>query len=335
MTISHFHIGTFNTLNLVLPNVTFYGDEKYTPAQYTAKKAWMRHQLEQMKADIIGFQEVFHEAALREVLAESAGYQQASLFVANETGTGPVVALASRFPMQVLPPIVAFPADAHLTLNDQPVPVSQFSRPVIQANITLDTKAGPLTLTVFVTHLKSKRPILAPTADPADPLEVAIGSAKALMVRAAEATALRKILVETMRNNTNPVIVVGDINDSVNAVTSEILSGTPPYKRLSKAKKAAIWDVLLTNVKDIQSRVSYQDMYYTHIFNGYYESLDHIFVSDEFIRTNPKHVGYVEYVKVLNDHLIDETLSDQGVPKTQSDHGQVVTTIHLETATVA
>lgn len=316
-------------MNLVLPDVIFYGNEKYTKDEYTAKKAWIRHQLEQMHADIIGFQEVFHEAALKEILAESAGYQSMKLFVANPTGTGPVVALASRFPMEVLPPIVDFPTSARLMINEQPVPVSQFSRPVIQANITLDAVGGPLKLTVFVVHLKSKRALLTPEADPDDPMEIAIGTAKSLMVRAAEATALRRILVNTMRNNTNPVLVVGDINDSVNAVTSEILSGTPPYRYLPQAKKAAIWDVLLSNVKDIQSRVSYQDMYYTHIFNGYYESLDHIFVSDEFVQTNPKHVGYVEYVKVLNDHLIDETLSHNTMQKTQSDHGQVVATLRL------
>lgn len=329
MTISRFNIATFNTLNLVLPDVIFYGKEKYTKAEYAAKKNWIRHQLEQMHADIIGFQEVFHEAALKEILTESLGYQTMNLFVANETGTGPVVALASRFPMEILPPIVDFPASARLTINEQPVPVSQFSRPVIQATITLDAVGEPLKLTVFVVHFKSKRPLLAPEADPNDPMEIAIGTAKSLMVRAAEATALRRILVNTMSDNTNPVLVVGDINDSVNAVTSEILSGTPPYRYLAKAKKAAIWDVLLSNVKDIQSRVSYQDTYYTHIFNGYYESLDHIFVSDEFIQTNPRHLGYVEYVKVLNDHLLDETLSNNAVPKTQSDHGQVVATIRL------
>lgn len=87
--------------------------------------------------------------------------------------------------------------------------------------------------------------------------------------------------------------------------------------------------MLLYNVKDIQARQSYRDTYYTYIHNGHYESLDHILVSQEFVHQNPSRLGEVEYVSVHNDHLIDETLSDQAVPRWQSDHGQVVTTIRL------
>jgi predicted extracellular nuclease len=68
---------------------------------------------------------------------------------------------------------------------------------------------------------------------------------------------------------------------------------------------------------------------YTHIHNGHFESLDHVLVSQEFVGQNPRHVGAVEYVSVLNDHLIDETLSDDKIPRWQSDHGQVVVTIKL------
>jgi hypothetical protein len=33
-----FKVATFNTYNLVLPEITYYGDEKYTQAQYAVKK---------------------------------------------------------------------------------------------------------------------------------------------------------------------------------------------------------------------------------------------------------------------------------------------------------
>jgi hypothetical protein len=282
-----------------------------------------------MQPDIIGFQEVFHLAALRETLIEIHGYEHVNLFIPPETGEAPCVALATRFPLENPLVIAQFPAIARLNIGGEAVPIDRFQRPVVRATVKLDGPTGPIDLTVFVVHLKSKRPLLTEGADPDDPMQLAMGMAKSLMIRAAEATALRSILIDTMQSNTNPVIVVGDVNDSVTAVTSEIMSGTPPYKRLPPLKKAAIWDVLLYNVKDLQSRVSYQDTYYTHIFNGYCESLDHIFVSNEFVRSNPKVLGYVEYVKVLNDHLIDETLSNEAVPNTQSDHGQVVATIKL------
>lgn len=333
MSTKRFNVATFNTLNLVLPGVTFYRNKRYSQAEYAAKKAWIRRQIELMQPDIIGFQEIFHLGALQEVLAEYPRLAQAHVLMPTETGADPCVALASRFPLENPGIIEQFPVAAHLTIDDQPAQVSRFQRPIVRATVKIDN--GALDVIVFVVHLKSKRPLIEAGADPNDPMQIALGSAKSLLIRTAEATALRQILVDTMRGNTTPVIVMGDINDSVTAVTSEIVSGTPPYKRLSKEKKEAIWDVLLYNVKDLQSRVSLQDTYYTHIFNGRCESLDHIFVSNEFVRANPRYRGYVEYVRVFNDHLIDETLSNEGVPITQSDHGQVVATIKLgETAAV-
>jgi hypothetical protein len=133
-----------------------------------------------------------------------------------------------------------------------------------------------------------------------------------------------------LRNSTDPIIVVGDTNDAATAVTSEVFSGSPPFKKLRTEQKKPIWDVLLYNAKDIQSRQSYQGTYYTHIFNGHHDALDNIFISQEFFRANPEHLGYVENVRVFNDYLIDETLSHDEVPRWQSDHGQVVANIILE-----
>jgi hypothetical protein len=106
--------------------------------------------------------------------------------------------------------------------------------------------------------------------------------------------------------------------------------GSPPWRNLRAEDKRTIWDVLLYNAKDIQARQSYRDVYYTHLHNGHHDSLDHILVSQEFVRQNPRRLGYVEYVKVFNDHLIDQTLSHDKIPKWQSDHGQVVITIQME-----
>jgi len=328
MAAKRFSIGLFNLFNLVLPNIVFYGNKKYSPADYLEKKRWLADQLGRMNADIVGFQEVFHAAALQEVLEASQQYAAASVVVGNETGTSPRVALVSRYPIISHQIIADYPEAALLTLNNQPVGAKSFSRPIIQATLQVETAHGPLELTVMVVHLKSKRPMFRNSkVDKDDPLEIAWGQALALVTRATEAAALRYILVETMRNNNRPVILMGDLNDNAHSVTSEIISGTPPYRRLPQNKKAAIWDILLSNVKDIQARSSYQDFYYTHIFNGIYDSLDHIFVNDELVRSNPTCVGFVEYVRVLNDHLIDETLSPEEVSKTRSDHGQVVATI--------
>jgi predicted extracellular nuclease len=334
-------IATFNLRNLVLPGVVFYDNEKYSKAAYRAKLSWIAHQLEQLDADILGFQEIFHGQALREAIARSDVYSgldlQTNVLTAQETGSNPVVGLLTRLPVLESTVIAEFPAAACLNIQGQTVPVQKFSRPVLKARLQLERQFVPGAtafeeLIVFVVHLKSKRPLLSEGADPNDPLQVAMGSARSLIVRAAEANALRHLLVETLADNRRPALVIGDINDSVHAVSSEILAGAPPFKYLGAPEKEKLYDLLLENVKDIQSRRSTADFYFTHIYNGQYESLDHIFVSNEFVSANPRHIGSVEYVKVFNDHLIDETLSGERLSSAESDHGQVVATIALRGA---
>lgn len=320
-------VGTFNLYNLVLPNVTYYGRNKYTPEVYQKKKTWIAGQLEDMNADIVGFQEVFHEEALQEVLKEVNSYEKAQLITANPTGQQPVVALVSRFPIISHQIFSDFPPEAHLDIEGADIPLRQFSRPVLSVQLQL---SETVECTVFVVHLKSKRPLLAPGVDRNDPVEQAKGQARSLILRAAEATALRMILMEALQNRKHPVIVLGDVNDSGLAVTTQIVSGQPPWEKLPFEKKKKIWDVLLYSVKDIQARQSYGDFYYTHIYNGYHEALDHILVSEEWVAQNPNRIGKVGYISVLNDHLIDETLSDEDMEKWKSDHAQIVASLRLE-----
>jgi hypothetical protein len=57
--------------------------------------------------------------------------------------------------------------------------------------------------------------------------------------------------------------------------------------------------------------------------------LDHILVSQEFVRSNPNHIGYVQFLQLFNDHLVDETLTDEKSDNVASDHGQVVAQIKI------
>jgi endonuclease/exonuclease/phosphatase family metal-dependent hydrolase len=323
---NYFKIGSFNLYNLVLPGMTYYNNRRYSDYDYQKKTAWIGEQLRRMDADIVGFQEISHSAALREALRQSGQYEDATLLVGNETGEGPVVGLVSRFKVLEHGIVPQFLVEARLEFGGTALPLDEFSRPVLWARVQI---RDGVEVVIFVVHLKSKNPMIRDGADPHDPMERAMGKARSLIRRAAEASALRSLLLEALQGRDQAVIVMGDVNDAGNAVTSEIVSGSPPWRKLPFEKKLPVWDVLLYNVKDIQARQSYQDVYYTHIHNGHYENLDHIFVSQEFVRQNNRHLGYVEYVSVFNDHLIDNTLSDEHVPPWQSDHGQVVVTIRL------
>ncbi|MCU0525252.1 MAG: endonuclease/exonuclease/phosphatase family protein [Elainella sp. Prado103] len=322
-----FRVGTFNLCNLALPNQVFYKREVYTPEEYARKISWVAGQLDQLQADLIGFQEVFHAEALQQALQQSQTCQDLHLVVGKPIEDTPAVALASRFPILSHRFIRAFPAAARLEVQGAEIPLTHFSRPILSARLRLTDR---IECTVFVVHLKSKRPIVPDHLDRHDPIEKAKGQARSLILRAAESIALRVLLMEVLRDRDHPVIVLGDMNDGGAAVTSQLISGEPPHRKLETEHKRKIWDVLLYHVKDIQARQSFSDVYYTHIHNGRYESLDHIMVSQEFVTQNPDRIGRVVYVSVLNDHLIDETLSSEDIPKWQSDHAQVVASIDLE-----
>lgn len=323
----NFRVGTFNVYNLIQANTLYYGNQKYTEAEYAKKVAWIGGQLERMQADIVGFQEVFDPEALKPALEKSGILANAHLAFAPNQAGNPGVAIASRFPILEQHVIQEFPHAALLDVEGASIPLQQFSRPVLSARIQLNQSTE---CTVFVVHLKSKRPMLVEDVDRNDPIEAAKGQARSLILRAAETTALRSVLMDALQNRNHPVIVMGDMNDNSLAVTTQIITGEPPFRRLPLAQRKAIWAIYLYSVKDIQARQSYGDFYYTYIHNGHHESLDHILVSQEFVAQNRDRLGRVGYVSILNDHLVDETMT-AGVEKWQSDHGQVVASIELET----
>ena len=88
-------------------------------------------------------------------------------------------------------------------------------------------------------------------------------------------------------------------------------------------------DVQRYRVQDFQTRQRYGNFYYTHIHHGHHEALDQMMVSQAFVAEHPGRVGNVESVSVFNDHLVDETLTNDGIEPWQSDHGQVVASLKL------
>lgn len=320
-------IGTFNLFNLVLPETPYYGDLEYDRDTYDRKIEWIAGQLRSMDADVVGFQEVFHEAALREALDAAGGkYAEAAVHLAPGDEGKPCVALASCLPVREVALHREFPAAARIDIGGVALPLDRFSRPVLRARLEMPVGGQ---VEVFVVHLKSKRPEVPDGADPHDPLERAKGKVRSLTIRAAEAAALRAMLLETLGGNRVPVVVVGDCNDVRDSVTTEIVSGTPPWHRMPMEVKQRIWDRLLYDVKDVRPRGHRHDVTYTHVHNGRHETLDHILVSQEFMKPNRAHLGVVEYVREFNDHLVDSTMFRDPLPRHTSDHAQVVATLAM------
>jgi hypothetical protein len=66
-----FTISSFNVKNLIGADQEYYKFQSYTPEEYAWKKDWMADQILSLDADIVCFQEIFEEQALREVIAEA------------------------------------------------------------------------------------------------------------------------------------------------------------------------------------------------------------------------------------------------------------------------
>jgi len=321
----HFRIGTFNVMDLVFPGVPYYGRDPYTEAEYDEKLLWIGQQLRRMEAQIVGFQEVFHEEALQQACNQLDLYRHGTVIAPLTDGTRPRLGFATSLEVVGEPEVFKqFPEDLDLSLEGVELPMKNFNRPVLKVKVRLTKKH---TLTVLMAHLKSKRPMTGGRDN--DPKMLAIGHARSMISRAAEAAALRAILIDEIQNNRQPVVLIADLNDAVHSITSRIVSGYPPHRYLNLEEKQRQWDTLLYSTYEIQARPPSRDVNYSHIFNGEYEALDHIYVTQEFHRHNPRRIGEVELVQFFNDHVKDPTLTDEAFGKIISDHGQIVATLKM------
>lgn len=66
-----FSIASFNVKNLIGAEQEYYRFEKYTVEEHAWKQAWLADQLMDLSADIVCFQEIFDEASLQAVIAET------------------------------------------------------------------------------------------------------------------------------------------------------------------------------------------------------------------------------------------------------------------------
>jgi predicted extracellular nuclease len=354
----HYKLGTFNVKNLASPGFEFY-DKSYTADQYHKKVAWTGDIIRLMDADLIGFQEVWSDQALHDALDTAelgAGKAYTTVAFGGEDEEGPRVAVATRLPViEAAETIRDFPRPVAFQEDDLALSMERFRRPVQRIVVALHTRP----VTVFVAHLKSKRPTFpipeGATFAPEEDLRTAdlflrtVGSLRSLVTRASEATALRALLIEETQARQQPVVLLGDLNDGLHSVTTDMVTGEVPFRDyawLTKpgtderysaeenwAIKRRLWDVELYNAEQIQSRRSLHSPVYTHIYGGRYESLDHILVSEEFYYRNRDRIGDVEYLHCFNDHLVDESIGGDRIIDQASDHAPLVVTIAVESPT--
>ncbi|MCG6902745.1 MAG: endonuclease/exonuclease/phosphatase family protein [Rhodobacter sp.] len=386
-----FTIASFNVKNLIGADKEYYRFEKYTPEEYAWKEDWLADQLLSLSADIVCFQEIFEEDALRAVIAEtdargqelnaasvpdrSRGYAKKAIFRklkyrayenaalafapnANDGEPGqrrPGLAVLSRFGfaeapevIQTLDPPVAIPFQELGGADGGAVTLSRLSRPIQKVRVAI----GDSVISIFNCHLKSKlgefiKHPAAPYPSEADllnynPYGRGLGSLRAGLRRMAEAWVLRGLVLDELDRG-RPVMVLGDMNDGEDAVSTEIITGEAPFRnyawmrrhdaeqaheRYTKEEAARILEdiqrVRLHSAEKLFVRKSLRDMVYTAAFGGNFESIDQIFMSRHFHPDFSGRIGEMEYFSVLNDHLTDGSHPEAPYNKLASDHGQIM-----------
>ena len=317
-------VASGNLLNLALPGRVFYDNqEPFDPAEHDRKVAWLGAMLERLNADVVGVQEVWDESALKAAVVRSGlryGLVVAPGAEVGATGT-PRVGLATRLAVESLESIAAF-APAERVVVPEIGEHARFERPVLKA--VLRTRQGQL-LHVLVVHLKSKRPKFLqdargePLEDRDDPKVVARAALRSLLMRGAEAAALRGIVVDLIRRTREPLILLGDMNDAPHAATSQMIAATQAVAYDREAR-----DVALFHALDVQTEPALRrDLAYSHVHQGWPELIDQVWVSEEFVAASRFALGDVRRVEVFNDHLHESR------ERWRSDHGFVRALLRL------
>lgn len=341
---------TINLLNLQVPGGITYDNDPHIPdtpeghGEYQMRLVWLARQVREIEAEVIAFQELWSAQALTDVFAEANLLDQYDLVARDAPGRGrPQVALAVRKDRhgnsQLLPGaewIPDFPADFTFdglretqgAQEEITVTINQFSRPVLRVQVQSEgSRPTPPPVTIYVAHLKSKgpnrlsfaRPLPSALAHYAELTKTATAHIRRVM----EAAALRALLDQTMTSveddDLSPTVVIGDLNDDSLSVTTELITGSPPYRLSSKSRAGGTSDKGLYSVERLQQYRSLRHVYYTHIFENKRESLDHILVSEEFYDHSRKRRWSFKEMEVVNDHLNRESYEAIGA----TDHGIV------------
>ena len=300
---------TFNVCNLAPPGVKLYDNLPLsTQAEFDAKLAWTARQLDLIDADVIGFQEIFSQAVLKQVLAKSRLYRDAFHVGFDPDPDAerltPSVALVSRLPLAEAAVLhTRFPEGIALPPGTRDP--DRFARAVLHACVAVSPDCK---IDVLVVHLKSKRPDYRSGDTGDDPQLYALACLRSLMRRGTEAVALRVLLSNLARKRHLPRVVLGDFNDVADAVTTSIVigAGAPQGDRMFDAFQLQ------------QGERSG----FSALHDGHHTTIDHILLSEQFNPALPYAIGEVLDVRYLNDHLA------LALPEA-SDHGQVIARIRL------
>ena len=361
-------IATFNLFNYLEPPNAYYEFERiYSAEQWQKKQHWLTEYLREYQPDIIGFQEVFSTESLKKlVTSQGYGYFEVvdqphviDYFIYQR----PVVAIASRYPIVDIKAVKPNTELAQtLGLTDD----FSFSRKVLRATVDVPHMGN---CDCYVVHFKSKRSMieLDEKNKSRSAEQTIIESLKAQVAggwgstiqRGSEATLLMIDMIERRETTGNPMVLMGDLNNTLaDGVLSHLLTNTLYFVSsidcdayLAKYCLNDAWDLfqpsLSNEVNETEvnetseanesgettldanldaSRKEKVARTPTHYFGGGGSVLDYILLSCEFDASYHDSLFQVSAYDTYDRHLINPIFDRDGE---STDHGIVLVTLTL------
>lgn len=326
-------VGTFNLFQFVEPPYAWYSKkDKFNQRQWTEKTTWVKNQILNMDCDIIGFQEVFSQDALKSLVYDLGFHYFETVDTAKLSTNNPqkyvstIVAIASKHPITKLEDV-----EVHMSSvqkHDGEKEDNQhfrFSRKHIKATVMLPNEKE---LLVYVCHLKSNRlnefEYLFHANDTLDHkkelvFEALEGThAPALKQRLCEASSL---FFDIKKSKNKLTVLLCDLNDKEFSITIDALTN-PKYHHGASTDDLLLYDAyhhytqVVHNPHPESKGVKRKS---TSYFLGKGNVLDYIFISKNLTR---KVTNYL----VLDTHLQE----NKDGSLLQSDHAQVVCELLLD-----
>jgi endonuclease/exonuclease/phosphatase family metal-dependent hydrolase len=342
-------IASFNLFNYLEPPNAYYDFERiYSAEQWAKKQRWIAEYLREYQPDIIGFQEVFSPNSLKELVAVQ-GYDYFEVvdqphIIDDFIYRSPVVAIASRYP------IVGIEAVKPNTELAQKLGLANdfsFSRKVLRATVEVPHIGN---CDCYVVHFKSKRSMIEldennkswsaeKTIIESLKAQVAGGWGSTIQ-RGSEATLLMVDMIDRREATGNPMVLMGDFNNSLaDGVLNHLLTNTLRFVSsidrdayLAKYCLNDAWDLFQmavtneaigtneTNQKEKVTRTP------THYYGAGSSVLDYILLSCEFDASYHDSLYQVSAYDTYDRHLINPIFERDGE---STDHGIVLVTLTL------
>jgi endonuclease/exonuclease/phosphatase family metal-dependent hydrolase len=327
------------------PNAYYDFERIYSAEQWGKKQRWVVEYLREYQPDIIGFQEVFSPESLKKLVA-TQGYEYFAvvdqpIVIDDFIYRSPVVAIASRYPIAN---VAAVKPNIELARTLGLANDFSFSRKVLRATVEVPHIGN---CDCYVVHFKSKRSMIEldesnktrsaeKTIIESLKAQVA-GSWGSTIQRGSEATLLMVDMIERRETTGNPMVLMGDFNNTLaDGVLSHLLTNTLRFVSsidrdayLAKYCLNDAWDLFETAVTNETSETDVEVKPIrkpTHYFGAGSSVLDYILLSCEFDASYHDSLYEVSAYDTYDRHLINPIFDRDGE---STDHGIVLVTLTL------